>query len=84
MSIVEEWLKRERGRDLREEEKKILEELVEDAKFAVYCQTSGGRCMSDFGRKVAAFASLLGVPADILFRKVVDSAVEALKEGFDF
>ncbi|MHC1567023.1 MAG: hypothetical protein ACXQT5_00965 [Candidatus Syntropharchaeia archaeon] len=85
MTSVEEWLKKEKGRELTGDEKRTLDELVEDATFSLYCQSGGGQCMSEFGKKVAVYASVLGVEPDILFRKLIDGAVEVLKKGdFDF
>jgi hypothetical protein len=83
--MVEEWFEGEKKRMLNGYEKEMLEDLREEAKFSLYCQTGGGQCMSGFGKKVASYALALGVKADVLFRKLIDEAVEALNEGdFDF
>lgn len=85
MTAIVEWLKEEKRRELTENEEKVLDELAENAKFALYCQTGGGQCMGEFGKKVVVYASMLGVKSDILFRKLVDDAVERLKvEDFNF
>ena len=79
MSTVEEWLE-EQGK-LTEYAKGVLQDLSEEAQFALYCQRGSGSCMAGFGSKVARFAHIFGVGASEFLEKLLTEASEATREG---
>lgn len=79
MGTVEEWLV-EQGK-LTEYARGILQDLKEEAQFALYCQRGSGSCMADFGSKVARFARIFGVEPSQLLRRLLSEAVEATRDN---
>lgn len=79
MSTVEEWLE-EQGK-LTEYAAGALQDLKEEAQFALYCHTGSSSCMSGFGAKVARFAHIFGVESSHLLERLLDEAVEAIREN---
>ena len=79
MSTTEEWL-REQGK-LTEYAQKVLQDLSEEAQFALYCQRGSGSCMAGFGGKVARFARIFGVDPSRLLEKLLAQAAETARQN---
>lgn len=79
INSAEEWLS-EQGK-LTEYARTVLQDLTEEAQFALYCQRGSGSCMGSFGNKVARFAGIFGVDASGLFNRLLAQAAEATREN---